>query len=326
MLVAPPNNQNQPDKKQRPIPFRLSAKGIRKELLVKDYNTKKKRNQEIYPMLENHVSKSTQKRFCDCGKWIDFLADEKVEKLKVNQTNFCKHRFCPMCAWRKAIKDAMKIDVMMNYIEAEHHKDFIFVTLTAPNVKAENLRAEITRYNEAFKKLCKRLEIAAINQGYVRKLEITYNAERDDYHPHFHVIFAVEPHYFKSRLYVKKSLWLDLWRECMNDYTITQVDVRRVKRGENTHDTQNKDTYEIGKYAAKDDDYGTSQEVFDVFYTALKGRQILTFNGLFAVAHKKYKADKLEDYKFVDQTIYVWLILYRWSGQEYVEKRKARFE
>jgi len=279
-----------------------------------NYNTKKSKNQVVSFFTDKHLSPKSQKRLCECGDWIDFLVDREETKLKVQQANFCKNRFCPMCAWRLAHKDAMKIAVLMEYIEVEHDKAFIFVTLTAPNVKGEDLRDEITRYNKAFKNLTKRNEILRINQGYIRKLEITYNAERNDYHPHFHCIFAVNKSYFKSRDYVSQKRWLDLWRSVMGDDTITQVDVRRVKK--------DKDSNEIAKYAAKDSDYTQSQEIFDVFYNALKGRQVLTFNGLFADANKKYKAGELDKYKTLDETEYVQLVLYRWGGTAYVEKRR----
>jgi len=282
--------------------------------MMTKHNTKKKGNQEVFALADKHLSPKTQRRFCECGDWIDFLADQEAGKMKVHQANFCKNRFCPMCAWRLTRKDAMKIAVLMDYIETEHQKDFIFVTLTAPNVKGESLKGEITRYNRAFKKLVERSEISKINQGYIRKLEVTYNAKRDDYHPHFHCIFAVNKSYFKDRTYLKQSRWLDLWRDVMGDDTITQVDVRKVKRG--------KDSSEIAKYAAKDSDYTHNQEVFDIFYAALKGRQILTFNGLFAEANKKYKAKELEKYKTVDETEYVWLILYNWGGAVYSERRR----
>ena len=50
---------------------------------------------------------------------------------------------------------------------------------------------------------------------------------------------------------------------------------------------------------------GYSQEVFDVFYKALKGRKTLTFNGCFQEAKKMYKEGKLDEYKEVDKTEYV---------------------
>jgi plasmid rolling circle replication initiator protein Rep len=294
--------------------------------MMTKYSAKKTGNQEVSMFTDKHLMPKSQQRFCECGNWIDFFADREVSKLKVYQANFCKNRFCPMCAWRLAHKDALKISVLMDYIEAEHGMAFIFVTLTAPNVRAENLRDEITRYNKAFKRLVERDEIAKINRGYIRKIEVTYNQERDDYHPHFHCVFAVNPSYFKSRDYIKQDRWLYLWRDVMRDSSITQVDVRRVKKNGGGADGRNKAINELAKYAAKDKDFAISQEVFDVFYAALKGRQFITFNGLFAEANKMYKAKKLEHYKTLDTTEYVWLLLYRWGALGYTEERRGEID
>jgi len=281
---------------------------------MNNYNTKKIKNQEVFYFIDKHLPEKSRKRFETCGSWLEFLANKNLDKLKVYQADFCKNRFCPMCAWRSSVKDAMKIAILMDYIEKEHGKAFIFVTLTAPNVKGEDLKSEIARYNQAFKNLCKRDEVARINHGYMRKLEITHNEERDDYHPHFHVIFAVSKGYFSGGRFLKQERWLNLWRDVMGDDTITQVDVRRAKR--------TKDANEMAKYAAKNSDYTKNQKVFDVLYQALKGRQIITFNGLFTAANKKYKNKELDHYKTMDDTEYVWLLLYRWKGKEYVEKHK----
>ena len=63
---------------------------------------------------------------------------------------------------------------------------------------------------------------------------------------------------------------------------------------------------ELAKYEAKDFDMlGYSQDVFDVFYNALKGRKTLTFNGCFQEAKKSYKKNELDAYKEVDNTEYV---------------------
>jgi plasmid rolling circle replication initiator protein Rep len=288
--------------------------------MIAKYNEKKTGNQGVSKYTDKHLTGNSQRRFCECGNWIDLFADSEVSKLKVYAANFCKNRFCPICALRLSYKDAMKISVMMDYIEAEHGKAFIFVTLTAPNVKGENLKNEVTRYNKAFKEMVRRNEVEKINIGYIRKLEITYNRERDDYHTHFHCVFVVDKGYFSGGRYIKQERWLDLWRDVMKDDSITQVDVRRVKR--NSTEGRDKAINEVAKYAAKDSDYSISQEVFDVFYGAMKGRQALTFNGIFAQANKKYKDKELEHYKTTDDTEYVWQLLYRWGGSEYIEKRR----
>lgn len=287
---------------------------------MKKYSKKKKGNQVTSKSLKGHLSPLAHKRVEQCGNFIEMKTDKEKSVMKVNWGLFCENRFCPMCAWRLAQKDALKVSVLMQHLETAYNKAFIFLTLTAPNVKGENLKSEIDRYNKAFKNLVLRNEVAAVNKGYIRKLEITYNKERNDYHPHFHVIMAVNRGYFKDKTYIPQARWLDLWRDVMNCPEITQVDVRKVKNRDG------KAVSEVAKYSAKDSDYNYSQSVFDVFYKALRGRQVMTFNGLFAQANKVYKAGELEQYFEPDKIKYYWLILYRWKGEKYIEEQQKRFE
>ena len=324
------------------------------------YNSKKQINQEVLQLIHKHLTEKGIQRFEYCGNWIDFFTDKELTKYKVNNADFCNHRFCPICMWRSARKDSLKISVLLDYLEQEFNRAFIFLTLTAPNVTAAQLSAEITKYNKKFKELMRRDVVEKMNDGFIRKLEITYNGDLcitdeyyykcqsycdymglkigdlnpnyDTYHTHFHCIFSVPKYYFKSKLYIKQEKWLELWRDVMQDPSITQVDVRRVKRGDSgktagdtdakgTTKVRDKAQFEIAKYAAKDTDFVYSQEVFDVFYNALRGRQVLTYGGSFAAANKKYKAKELEHYKTVDDTDYVYLVYYKWLN-EYVEQKR----
>jgi len=292
---------------------------------MQKYSEAKARNQVVTTFSSSYLSPTMQKRAKECGNWLSFITDWELTKQRLNAANFCNWRFCPMCAWRKARRDAQKISVMMAHIAQEHKKSFIFVTLTAPNVKVDELPDAVAKFNAAFFKLIYRKDISGMNHGFIRKLEVTYNPERDDYHPHFHVIFAVNPGYFSGGRYIRQSRWLDLWRSCMGDDSITQVDVRKVKqRADADTLAESFDTSEFAKYAAKDADYTRSAEVFDGFYKALKGRQLLTFGGLFAKAHAKYKNKELDEYIKTDKTSYYWEVIYTWKGAEYAEhKRRA---
>jgi len=318
-------------------------------MITKKYTSKKTGNQVMEKFISKHVPFKTQLKIHECATNLQLLVDKDLVKNKVNWANFCGNRFCPMCAYIQSKKDSLKIDVLMNYIGEQHGKDFIMLSLTAPNVKGYMLNQEIAKFNLEFKNMTKRDVVANMNHGYIRKLEITYNSEPvitydmwhgtehskpmaeyfgrmglyigdpnpnyDTYHVHFHVMFAVDGYYFKNRKYIKHAKWLALWRDVMQDESITQVDVRRVKR-------TGKETSEIAKYVAKDSDYTYSQEVFDVFYKALKGRQVITYSGLFAEANKKYKAKELDEYCFVDETEYVYLMLYNWVRNDYIEQSR----
>ena len=291
---------------------------------MEKYNKKKAGNQVMTEFSSDYVSAKMQKRITECGDWLRFMADKPIEKRKLTAANFCKWRFCPMCAWRKAVRDTACIDVMMQHINKTYRKEFIFLSLTAPNVPAEQLRDEVTRYNRAFKTLIKRKEVEGMNFGFIRKLEITYNPERHDYHPHLHIVFAVNRGYFSGGRYVKQQQWLELWREVMKDPSITQVDVRRVKRRNDSREmSESFAVAEFAKYAAKDADYTHDVEVFRAFYTALKGRQTLSFGGLFKEAVDLYKNDKLKEYIKEDATEYYWNLVYEWGGSEYAQREKT---
>ena len=290
----------------------------KQDIMEKSTSKKRKNGVLAYFMeklvLENLVTENTLRLIKECNTFMMMVADESMEKKKQHKGNSCKNRFCPICAWKKSRKDALALSVMMAYLKQEEKKEFIFLTLTAPNVPADELNEEIKIYNHSFKKLMERKEVKAIVKGYARKLEITYNEERDDYHPHFHVLIAVNKSYFTdTKQYINRDRWLELWQQVTKNPLITQVDVRKVRNGRNDK------VYEIAKYSAKDSEYLINQDVFEVFYNALKGKRLIVFSGLFKDAMTKFKNGELDHYKEKDMTQYVYAIMYNWGDKKYLE-------
>lgn len=308
------------------------------------FKNKKEQNIKFNKITKGLYTKNLQERCSDCGGFLMFLGDSTMEKSKVCKADFCGNRFCPTCAFIKACKDSLAITIMMKYIKEEHNKDFIFLTLTTPNVDGDSLEEEIKKYNKSFERLMKRKEVKAICKGYIRKLEVTYNKDQfitedlfhkkekyyksrglrvgdpepnfDTYHPHFHVVIAVNKTYFKdTKIYIKQSRWLELWQEATGDMSITQVNVKKA-----TNEDDSKEVYELAKYSAKDSEYLTSKEVFEIFYKALKGKQVLVYGGLFKDALKMFKNGELDKYKERDLVQYVFMMSYKWSGKKYEEK------
>ncbi len=293
----------------------------KQDIMIKHTKKKRKNGVLVYFMeklvSERTVSENTLKLIKECNTFMMMVADESLEKKKQHKGNSCKNRFCPICAWKKARKDALALSVMMAYLKQEEKKEFIFLTLTAPNVSAEELNDEIKHYNQSFQRLMQRKEVRKVVKGYARKLEITYNEERDDYHPHFHVLIAVNKSYFTDKdYYISRDRWLELWQQVTKNPLITQVDVRKVRNGRDDK------VYEIAKYSAKDSDYLQNQNVFEVFYNALKGKRLIVFSGLFKEAMTKFKNGELDDYKEKDMTKYVYAIMYNWGDKKYLELEK----
>lgn len=243
----------------------------------------------------------------DCGTFLEFLGDQDLEYVKLGSGNFCKNRFCPHCSYNLARKNALELQVLMQYLESLGYS-FIFLTLTAPNVTAEELEQELRDYSQSFDRLFKRKEVSSVVNGYTRKLEVTYNRKTDTYHPHYHVLLAVSEKYFSGKYYIPRARWLKLWQECKKDPSITQVDVRKYK---------DKDTFEITKYIAKDSDYLYNEHVFKTFYLSLKGKRLLSYSGVFKDAAKLYSAGKLDYLLDTDQVEYIYKLYLRWLGVDY---------
>ncbi|TKC15605.1 protein rep [Bacillus paranthracis] len=310
---------------------------------------KKKQNMKIYEFIEKKMSESGRELFKSCSTFNEFVATKDKKTKKRVKGNDCKNRFCPICAWRKAGKDAVKIATMMEAIKIEEKKEFLFLTLTTPNIKADMVKSEIDRFNKAFNKLFKRRNIQRSIKGYIRKLEMTYDKERfitkgmykdrksyydkrglkvddhnpnyDTYNPHFHVLLCVDKSYFKKKeLYIKHEEWLEMWREVTDMPEITQVHIQKVEliREGNA-------VAEVAKYSAKDYEMSVSQDVFDVFYSALKGRQLIVYGGLLKDYAKKYEDGELDKYKSKDKNEYYYRLIAMWNKdlmkfeQEYQE-------
>nr|WP_258404229.1 protein rep [Enterococcus faecium] len=206
----------------------------------------------------------------------------------------------------------------MRKLSSEKGLEYIFMTLATPNA-ADKLSEEIDRFNKALSS-CFGEKGDNFNQGYVRKLEITYNKSRNDYNPHFHVLWRYLSIISKMKgYYIKQSEWLDMWRDVTGldgineDGTdeICSLDVRKVNGYR-----QEKAVSEIAKYSAKDFEITYSQDVFDTFYFAMKGRQLMTFNGVFKEYRKKYESGELDHYKKKDENDYFWFLTASWMQKD----------
>ena len=279
-----------------------------------DFNTKNKKLQPIgNKNLEECLNKPTEKklmmsdfiefmedknlkldRLKECGNFIKFQSSEDKTKFILAGGNFCNNRFCPFCSWLKAKRTAFELLELIKVVEYTEKLAFIFITLTVPNVSREKLREEIECFNKSFKRLFETKEFKAFNKGFIRKLEITYNEERNDYHPHFHLVVAVNKSYFTSRDYMSKRRLLELWQRATRNPNITQVDIKPCRM-----DTI-KQVMELATYSAKQGDLYSSKEVFDGFYEGLFRKKLLVYNGIFKEYKKKIDIGEVDPTQVIE--------------------------
>jgi plasmid rolling circle replication initiator protein Rep len=279
-----------------------------------DFNTKNKNLQPIgNKNLEECLNKPTEKkllmsdfigfmedknlkldRLKECGNFIKFQSSEDKTKFILAGGNFCNNRFCPFCSWLKAKRTAFELLELIKVVEYKEKFAFLFITLTVPNVPKESLREEIENFNISFNRLWKTKEFKAFNKGFIRKLEITYNEERNDYHPHFHLVVAVNKSYFTSRDYMSKRRLLELWQRATRNPNITQVDIKPCRM-----DTV-KQVMELATYSAKQGELYSSKEVFDGFYEGLFRKKLLVYNGIFKEYKKKIEVGEVNPAEVIE--------------------------
>lgn len=273
---------------------------------IKDVGTKRSYNDKVLPWMRKHLSDEAYAAMEHCGDYLVYLEDDAREHRKLDIGFFCKQRLCSGCAWRAAVKSAQCIAAIAAAL-AEKRRAMLMVTLTVPNVPGSELRRTMQHIGRSWIRLIKRQKYQ-IWGDYVRKLEITYNAQADTYHPHLHCVVFVPSTYF-ARHYISRAQLLKDWREVTGQPEITQVDVRRCRKlREGTSAI-----LEVAKYSAKASDYSQSEAVLDTMYEALHHSRLITYSGLCKELRDDFKAGKLERFEQIDTTVYTMRVVYIWQ-------------
>jgi plasmid rolling circle replication initiator protein Rep len=283
----------------------------------------RKKRKKSLQLSEAYVRLSYPKRadkVKDCGTYLDFAheiaSDGHVsEHGKLHRANFCRDRFCPMCTWRRSFKYFATISKIMERAFPQYK--FLFLTLTVPNPKGDDLSKVLNQMQHAWSELRKLKRWKDNIKGYIKTLEITYNNDKqsnayDTYHPHFHLILAVSKSYAdkkKHGQFIDQSEWQYLWQQCYIYDRIQSVDIRLVKANHNKMDEQRSEidllgaVCETAKYSVKDSDYlypskNTTDHVLAPLIPALNKRRLVSFGGCLNEIRKELGIE--EDFEKLD--------------------------
>lgn len=230
-----------------------------------------------------------------CGNFLEFKLSSDTVKLK--SANFCKDRLCPCCQWRRSLKVFSQVSSCMSWLRSHNPKfRYLFATFTLKNCSAADLSETLKLLEDGWRYLYNKSKIKKFVAGSFRALEITYNSETGEYHPHLHVIFAVVPDYFHD-LYLSKMEWVDLWQKACNLSYSPSVDIRTVKNGSKG---LNSAVAEVSKYAVKgsdilDHDFDTALNIVYTLAPALFNKRLCSFTGVFKKARQVLQLDSVED-------------------------------
>ena len=221
----------------------------------------------------------------NCSSYLEFLETTDGNKKLIN-ARFCRVRLCPMCTWRKSKKIFAQVSKIIQEINKDKEREYIFLTLTCKNVEGTELKQQIKDLLHAFKRMFDgNKKVKKICLGYFRGLEVTRNNKNGTYHPHIHCIICVNKSYFKTKDYIKQKEWVEIWKHYLNvDY---QPKVY-IEKATNNY----KSIAELSKYTVKskdillDTEEKTDQNVMTI-HNALHRVRLVGMGGIFKEWHKK---------------------------------------
>lgn len=233
-------------------------------------------------------------RVYDCAELLRFMYVDDLttgeSKLKLNNANFCRVRLCPVCQWRRSMAwRARFFQNLPRLFEEYKNLNFIFLTLTVKNIDINILSEQLKIMNSAWNKLRLRKDFSKAIKGYIRATEVTKN--KNDAHPHFHCILAVNKRYFtKKENYISQSKWCKLWKECLKIDYIPVVDVRKIKVKEN--EIESKAIVETLKYTTKVEDLISDKDWFLTLTDQLANKRFIATGGVFKEILKEEVTEK----------------------------------
>ncbi|NLJ82544.1 MAG: protein rep [Bacteroidales bacterium] len=237
-------------------------------------------------------------RVKECGTFIEMRKYDKKyiaegeREWKLSTANFCRDRLCSMCNWRRSLKIFGQVSKIMDNIPDSYR--FIFLTLTVKNCKGSELKYTVRHLLSSFKKMANYKPFKQVFKGYFRTLECTHNHIENSYHPHLHVILAVNKSYFKSKNYISHSKFVEMWQKALKISYEPQVNIQKIKDERHM-------VAEVAKYAVKSDDYiiednlEYTDEIVMNFIIGMSNVRLIAYGGIFNEVRKKLDLDDAEN-------------------------------
>lgn len=243
-------------------------------------------------------------RVKECGEVLRFVEDEQGHR-KLAQTWFCHSRLCPLCNWRRAMKQSNQLtQILAEAVKQRKTGRFLFLTLTVKNTTGNQLKSELRQMGRAIRDLMRYKKPAKNLLGYVRSTEVTVNHEVDQpmYHHHMHVLLFMKSSYFTGTdNYISQAEWTGYWQRAMKLTYVPIVNVEAVKPSVKRYkNSLLASAQETAKYQVKSKDILTNNaeqdlQVIDDLEQALAGSRQISYGGLLKEIRKQLQLEDVEN-------------------------------
>lgn len=288
--------------------------GSQNDIMSQIYKPKKIESHRVATIMSRHLAEnvfdenSRSYRMFHCGEYMRLDTPFKIStgetffnRTRVTAANFCRDRFCPMCQYRLSRKVGLNLAKVIKVLHDTNYH-FVFVTLTMPNVKSDDLSDAIKIMFNAWYKFYHLKSVQVAFKGYFKSLEVTYNDNTQTYHPHLHILVAVQKSYFSGHSYLSRDTITEFWRnslnKCIDKYGNENIialkrddfyscDIRRVQDNEQQFTNA---CYELSKYISKSNDI--NDITFESFFKSLSGVHTYSYIGVFKVVFNALKLNE----------------------------------
>ena len=251
----------------------------KKESQLAKFGRAKRKNLQIAEWLRETNQTMRASRLQNCGEFIMWKYCKHCHHSEIINANYCKDRFCAICAPKKANRIRFQIMQAIEPYIKNNGIEWLFLTVTVKSIEIGELRQTVNGILSASRKFFDRRPIERAVLGYVRSLEITYNQKTKQYHPHIHILLAVDKkQYFQKGIYLSQEDYANIWQECAKiDYTPI-TDIRKVYKKDGYSSIKSA-VIETAKYPVKLFDI-PNKEVLTALDCALKGKQLISAGGI----------------------------------------------
>lgn len=275
-----------------------------KRIVADIYDLKKQNNMKLAARYNMIARKSTElstddyytrkyERLEQCSTYLEFRREKSTRKYKLINTNLCRVRLCPLCAYKRSLAVYHNTADIINYINVKYSRSkYLFLTLTIKNVPGSQLSNAINTLTRGWQNMSKQKRIKNAVLGTVRSIEITYNKRNNTFHPHLHVLIHTTEQIYSGRNYISQAEFADRWRSAVQIDYQPVIDIRKVKHN------RGREIAEIAKYSVKPLEWDKCNEsVIITLDEVLHKRHLLSLSGTMREAKRALKIADIEDKK-----------------------------
>ena len=253
---------------------------------------------ELLQILEFKKSNNVKQ----CGEVLEFKPSD-TGHLKLYRAWFCKSKLCPVCNWRRAMKQSYQSQQVVEEVLKEYPGSrWLFLTLTVKNVwSGQELNESLSYMTKAFRKLMMYKKVSKNLIGFMRATEITVNKKNGSYNQHMHVLLSVRPNFFDGKQnYITQNEWTDLWQRALKVDYRPIVNIRAIKPNKKKDSAITSAIKETAKYSVKSSDYlsddlESNLKAVEDLERGLYAKRLISYGGALKTAHKRLNLDDNED-------------------------------